>query len=68
MWFFDALASLTLFPELPPYVRQREAPEYEGPEADACAIAGDWQRVGDDMRKAMIRVAKEVAEIRNAKR
>ena len=33
-----------------------------GPEADAAALSGDWQRVGQDMHRAVVIVGHEVRD------
>lgn len=38
---------------LPSLANGREYPKYEGFSADAANMRGDWQAVGNDMRKAL---------------
>lgn len=60
----DGMGRITVFP--PPtrdysdiYAAYMKDSPYKQPPSAAEALAGDWQRVGDDMRRAMDKVAAE---------
>jgi len=56
--FFDGAASVLDLSPLPRRSR-RVLSDEEAWQADADAIAGDWQRVGDDLRRAARRKRKD---------
>ncbi len=55
-YFWEGVGSISLFP---PRLRKRPLSDEEARRADYEALKGDWEKVGEDLRRAIQRYEKE---------